>query len=217
MIYGRKICYICSLLFVTGSSLWGGFFKSGVEYYLMEVVSGIGTSAYQALIQLTIFDLFFTHERGTMVAIYIFFQQLGSILGLILGGYVTDGIGWRWNMPIVAIACGILILLFIFTFDDSMFPRYRFNTRLPTFEGKDTEEEKEKDIDVQVSEDAATDIPMRSYLHQCALVHRFKDDKTTWWQYFRRPFLLFAFPNIVLAGIQFAFGCTAGIVTFNTV
>lgn len=54
MLYGRKICYIGSLIFVTASSIWGGVFKSGVEYYLMEVVSGIGTSAYQALIQLTV-------------------------------------------------------------------------------------------------------------------------------------------------------------------
>lgn len=39
-----------------------------------------------------------------MLAVYIFFQQLGSILGLILGGYISDGIGWRWSQPIVAIA-----------------------------------------------------------------------------------------------------------------
>lgn len=57
------------------------------------------------LILFKIFDMFFTHERGRMVAIYIFFQQLGSILGLILGGYISDGIGWRWSSPIVAIAC----------------------------------------------------------------------------------------------------------------
>jgi MFS family permease len=49
--------------------------------------------------------MFFAHERGRMVSIYIFFQQLGSILGLILGGYIADGIGWRWSGPIVAIAC----------------------------------------------------------------------------------------------------------------
>lgn len=49
--------------------------------------------------------MFFAHERGRMVAVYIFWQQLGSILGLILGGYISDGIGWRWSQPIVAIAC----------------------------------------------------------------------------------------------------------------
>lgn len=40
-----------------------------------------------------------------MLSIYIFFQQLGSIIGLICGGYISDGIGWRWSMPIVSIAC----------------------------------------------------------------------------------------------------------------
>lgn len=60
------------------------------------------------------------------------------------------------------------------------------------------------------------DIP-RSYREQLALVHYLPNDKTTWYQYFRRPFYLFVFPNIVLAGIQFAFGCTAGIVSFNTI
>jgi MFS family permease len=60
--------------------------------------------------------MFFTHERGRMVAIYIFFQQLGSILGLILGGYISDGIGWRWSSPIVAIACvGTLCIWQVFS------------------------------------------------------------------------------------------------------
>lgn len=61
------------------------------------------------------------------------------------------------------------------------------------------------------------DMPPRTYTQKIALVHYFKDDQTTWFQYFRRPFYLFAFPNIVLAGVQFAFGCTAGIVSFNTI
>lgn len=119
---GRKIVYILSLAILLGGSVWGGFYHGTVQYFIMLAIQGIGTAAYQALIQLTvgdrtigkeelqanhvqIFDMFFTHERGRMVAIYIFFQQLGSILGLILGGYISDGIGWRWSSPIVAIAC----------------------------------------------------------------------------------------------------------------
>ena len=120
---GRKIVYILSLICLLGGSVWGGFYTGTGQYYVMLAIQGIGTAAYQALIQLTvsaqgslvqnelradpqqIFDMFFTHERGRMVAFYIFFQQLGSILGLILGGYISDGIGWRWSSPIVAIAC----------------------------------------------------------------------------------------------------------------
>lgn len=166
-----------------------------------------------------------------MVAIYIFFQQLGSILGLILGGYITDGIGWRWSQPIVAIACGILILLFIFTFDDTMFPRYRFRNSgfsaaktetCTTQEDAQVTSEKDQKLEpstsVAVSQGAGeVDIPPRTYRQKIALIHYLEDDQTTWYQYFRRPFFLFAFPNIVLAGIQFAFGCTAGIISFNTI
>jgi hypothetical protein len=72
----------------------------------------------------------------------------------------------------------------------------------------------------------------RTFLQKLKLWDYQPEDKTTYWQYFKRPFFLFAFPNVVLvrrtallvrhmanlkqAGIMFAFGCTAGIVSFNT-
>ena len=108
-----------------------------------------------------------------------------------------------------------------------MFPRYRFNgprreRSNPIQSTEDgVEPEKKTELESPISEVESNglgeDITTRTYLQRIALVHSFADDHTTWFQYFRRPFYLFAFPNIVLAGIQFAFGCTAGIVTFNTI
>ncbi|RAL10358.1 putative MFS transporter [Aspergillus homomorphus CBS 101889] len=229
MKFGRKIVYILSLVFVLASGIWGGVFSGVAQYYVMMTVNGIGTAAYQALIQLTIFDVFFSHQRGRMLATYIFFQQLGSIIGLICGGYISDGIGWRWSQPIVAGACAFLILLFIFTFDDTMFPRYRFSGRA-SFEDSMAEgpttaspvEEKDQKMESPISIVASHSagqiaMPPRTYRQKLALVHYFSDDRTTWFQYFRRPLFLFGFPNILLAGIQFALGCTAGIVSFNTI
>lgn len=124
-------------------------------------------------------------------------------------------------------------MLFIFTFDDTMFPRYRFGNTSPPQESKpdptnnsDDSQPNEGDKKEATATPLSTtetnaagevDMPPRTYLQKAAPVHYFSDDQTTWFQYFRRPFYLFAFPNIVLAGIQFAFGCTAGIVTFNTI
>lgn len=121
-----------------------------------------------------------------------------------------------------------MIIFFIFTFDDTMFPRYRFNSALfteglvPEIPPKgDDKCEKHAGTESPTSDIAISgsieQIPARSYRQKLALVHYFADDQTTWFQYFRRPFYLFAFPNIVLAGVQFAFGCTAGIVSFNTI
>lgn len=115
-----------------------------------------------------------------------------------------------------------------------MFPRYRFSSQTPSRTIKvedeatcaisDTPTANEKDpkyespISVVASHTVGElDMLPRTYLQKMSPVHYFKDDHTTWYQYFRRPFFLFAFPNILLAGIQFAFGCTAGIVSFNTI
>lgn len=107
-----------------------------------------------------------------------------------------------------------------------MFPRYRFNSRIDPSQPSrkaDNEGEPEKETQLEppvlevTSNGLGEDITPRSYRQKIALIHYFTDDETTWFQYFRRPFYLFAFPNIVLAGIQFAFGCTAGIVSFNTI
>lgn len=202
-------------------------------------LNGLGTSAYQAVIQLSIFDTFFDHQRGRALSFYLFGQQLGSILGLITGGSIADGPGWRWSQYIVAIIdAGVLVLL-IFTFEETLFPRFLFSRQiigLPLHATKDdpstlNNESKEVDPDKHfVTEPDLTtspsnmgstmrpnDYPKRSFLQLLKPWVYYAQDGTSYWQYFRRPFMLFTFPNVVIAGVIFAFGCTAGIVSFNTI
>ncbi|KAL3431492.1 major facilitator superfamily domain-containing protein [Aspergillus tetrazonus] len=243
---GRKVVYICSMTIIMVSSVWNAYIYGVAQWYLNCFVGGIGQSAYQALIQLTVFDIFFAHQRGTMLAVYVWGQQLGSILALILGGYIAEGPGWRWSCKIVAILNvrlisvtlraavadalqGFVVLLFIFTMDDSLFPRHALaihqTTTVPqTQDSHQPESEndikKEQSVNLNrqptISQGRADLLP-RNYLHVLAPIHRWKEDKTTWWQYFRRPFHLFAFPNIIMAGLIYAFANTAGIVSFNTI
>jgi len=110
-----------------------------------------------------------------------------------------------------------------------MFPRYRFRNQpsieppkrestQPSLEKQDQYSKEKSNLTITASHSAGDiSMPPRTYIQKLAPIHYFKDDQTTWFQYFRRPFYLFLFPNIVLAGIQFAFGCTAGIVSFNTI
>jgi MFS family permease len=100
---GRKFVYVACMAISVAAAVWGGTFQGTGQWYGNNILGGLGTSCYEALIQLTVFDIFFAHEHGTMLAVYIFGQQLGSILGLILGGYIADGPGWRWSQFIVAI------------------------------------------------------------------------------------------------------------------
>ncbi|KAF2083890.1 MFS general substrate transporter [Saccharata proteae CBS 121410] len=232
---GRRPVFIATLIICTASAVWGGCFHGTAQWMINNVLNGFGTSAYEAVIQLSVFDTFFVHERGRSLSFYLFGQQLGSILGLITGGIIAHGPGWRWSQFIVAIINGFVLILFVMTFEETLFPRFLFSptSRPANFDHPPGPSEPtishEQDPDIKKPAQATLtdtdtsigevlpDFPKRSLRQRLALWTYLPQDKTTYWQYFRRPFLLFTFPNIVISGLIFAFGCTAGIVSFNTI
>ncbi|KAH7062595.1 major facilitator superfamily domain-containing protein [Macrophomina phaseolina] len=232
---GRRPVLLLTTLICTSSAIWQGRFTGTAQWMLANVLNGVGTSAYQAVIQLCVFDMFFVHERGRGLAYYLFGQQLGSILGLITGGSIADGIGWRWSQYIVAIIDAGVFALLLLSFEETMFPRYLFQSRRPSadavvaepVEGSAQElgrssvdrkgPQKSAAADDAEAGESFPDIPKRTAVQRLKLWTYYPQDATTWYQYFRRPFFLFAFPNVVIPGFIFAFGCTAGIVSFNTI
>ncbi|KAJ9603626.1 hypothetical protein H2200_011812 [Cladophialophora chaetospira] len=228
---GRRPVFLASTLVCMCAGIWLGKFNGTASWMLAMVLNGVGTAAYQAVIQLSVFDMFFTHQRGRMLSFYLFGQQLGSILGLITGGSIADGPGWRWSQYIVAIIDGGVLLLLFLTFEETLFPRFLFNkgtgpspvAQTEVVKGEDPEKRTNALVNSpspsenDMGSDWALEFPKRTYIQKLRLWVYYPQDQTTFWQYFRRPFLLFTFPNIVIAGIIFAFGCTAGIVSFNTI
>ena len=39
---------------------------------------------------------YFTHERGTYIAVYALFLAGSNFLAPILSGFINDGQGWKW-------------------------------------------------------------------------------------------------------------------------
>lgn len=224
---GRRPIFLGTILFVIGSAVWTSHLTGVAQYMLSNVLNGVGTSAYEAVIQLSVMDMFYVHERGRMFTVYIFGQQLGSVIGLVSGGKIADAVGWRWSQYIVAIANGIVFLFFFFSFEETLFPRFLFKQSAAdtgdsqhsnTLENPKKSEKNESSVQVQSYLSSEADIyPKRNYGQKLKLITRFPQDRTTYWQYFRRPFFLFQFPNLIFSGFLFAFACTAGIVTFNTI
>jgi MFS family permease len=209
---GRRPVFLLTTAICLGSAIWTGKFHGLAQWYLTEILNGVGTSAYQAVIQLSVFDTFFVHQRGKGLSFYLFGQQLGSILGLITGGSIADGPGWRWSQFIVAIIEGGVLVLMFFTFEETLFPRFLFPTVgvAPPAEvaeaglRKPEHGELTKDLHTTSTTtdlDSGTrlpDFPERTFTQRLRLWTYFPQDRTTYWQYFRRPFFLFTFPTVVL-------------------
>jgi MFS family permease len=96
---GRRPVFLFTTLICCLAGVWQGRVHGTAQWFLSNSLNGVGTSAYQAVIQLSVFDMFFAHERGMMLSFYLFGQQLGSILGLITGGIISDHLGWRYVIP----------------------------------------------------------------------------------------------------------------------
>lgn len=243
---GRRFVFLLSTAFCLGGAVWNGGFSGTAQWYLACILGGLGTSAYEAVIQLSIFDMFFVHERGRALSVYLFGQQLGSVVGLISGGNIADSIGWRWSQYISAISNGVVLVAFFFTFDETSFPRFAMQPFAVEFlKGEDSEENlgpeprkitdierdthktlnlglsqmsKEPEVSEKLSDSGyeGTHL-MRTFWQRLSLWTVWPQDKTTFWEYFCRPFFIFVFPNVIVSGFMFSCGCSAGILSFNTI
>ncbi len=107
-VYGRKPFYVFGLIvFIIGSAV-SGQAHSMMELILARGVQGIGAGAMLSMPRATIGDIFSPRERGRWMGVISAVFGVASILGPTLGGWVTDGIGWRWifymNLPVALIA-----------------------------------------------------------------------------------------------------------------
>jgi MFS family permease len=78
-IIGRRFVFLATTIICCAAGVGLGSFNGTGAYMAIQVLNGLGTAAYQAVIQLAIFDMFFVHDRGRMLSVYLFGQQLGSM------------------------------------------------------------------------------------------------------------------------------------------
>ncbi|CRK81651.1 MDR family MFS transporter [Neobacillus massiliamazoniensis] len=102
--YGRKRFFMFgSILFLVGSALCG-LAQSIVQLSIFRAIQGIGGGALMPIAFTIVFDIFPPENRGKMTGLLGAVFGSASILGPLLGAYITDYISWHWifyvNVPI---------------------------------------------------------------------------------------------------------------------
>jgi len=113
--YGRKRFFILGLfIFLVGSALCGTA-QSITQLSIYRAIQGIGGGSLMPIAFTIIFDIFPPEKRGKMTGLFGAVFGLSSVVGPLLGAYITDQINWRWifyiNLPL-----GIIALFFIVLF-----------------------------------------------------------------------------------------------------
>ena len=84
---------------------------------------GFGAGAAETIAPITIADVFFLHERGTVMALYTSFLAMGASLGVIISGLITINHTWRVIYQVASPLIGFVLLLAFFTFPETAYIR----------------------------------------------------------------------------------------------
>lgn len=114
-LFGRKPVLIAAIvLFIAGSAL-GAAAESMSWLITARVVQGLGGGGLMILAQTSIADVVPARERGKYMGVMGAVFAVSSVAGPLLGGWITEGPGWRWafsfNIPL-----GILAIIAVAMF-----------------------------------------------------------------------------------------------------
>src|SRR5579864_5700263 len=116
-LFGRRAVFIAGLVIFTGSSLACGLAGSATSLIAWRVVQGIGAALMNPATLSIITVTFPPRQRGTAIGIWAGVSALALAIGPLVGGLITQHIGWSWiffiNVPV-----GVLGIVAAFMFID---------------------------------------------------------------------------------------------------
>ncbi len=112
---GRKPIFIFGLLIFLAGSALSGAAQSMIQLILFRGFQGLGAAALLPIAIAVVGDLFTPRERAKWQGVTGAVFGLSSIVGPLVGGWLTEYASWRWvfyvNLPIGIIALLVLIFL----------------------------------------------------------------------------------------------------------
>lgn len=121
--YGRRPVYILSLLLEAGIAVWSARIHNAADLMLVNILSCFVGALCEIMVQMTVADVYFVHNRGMMNSIYVWLLTVGSALAPLAAGFVSvnPSLGWRWVWWITAILLGVCVVLFFFLYEETKY------------------------------------------------------------------------------------------------
>ncbi|KAL5881741.1 hypothetical protein ACKVWC_006605 [Pyricularia oryzae] len=195
-IIGRRPIYIGAIAIMFATSVWGAVTTTYSSFLTSRIVAGVGMAPYEILVQCTIGDLYFVHERATRIAVWNMFLLTGISGGALIAGYIIERDGYPWTFGVCAIFFGVLMLCAVFLVPETM---YRRSEETRTRQVAVTKEKShgEKSVAEEVSVVAGQEAePKLSYVRSLR-VFTGRYSHAPLWKVFLRPVVLFFYPAVL--------------------
>ncbi|OJJ66499.1 hypothetical protein ASPBRDRAFT_69646 [Aspergillus brasiliensis CBS 101740] len=214
--FGRRPLYLSSILIVFAVGIWSAKMQKTVDIMLVNVFSCASGALSEVMIQMTIADVFFVHQRGVMNAIFIWTAQIGGSLGPLVAGFVTVSQGWRWVWWWNVILLGVCLALFAGLYEETKYisPPAALVTESPCTGDNDDDDDKMTKVVITRSLDqpatrfsspiASGIIPQKTYRQRLTLITSTPGEWSTFTRHLGLPFVMLAtMPAILYSALSY--------------
>lgn len=215
--FGKRALFIFGAIIFVASDIWAARAKSYNSLLGARLLSGIPQAIFEANGMGCVADLFFVHERGTRVTIFIFAFQSGVSIAVPISTQIMVRYGLKWCFGAFAITEGILAIGFIFFFPECSWKREHVVVLAHQNEDEilaQTHETSDKAVATEAIEDAilAPQIYQKgSYIRTLKLFNGWHSQERIWTLAYRAVVLTFH-PTIFWgAAVSLALSWTAGL------
>lgn len=221
--YGKRPVYLISMLATTAIMIWVPYTSTNGQWIASKLLQGFFGAPVESLCEISVTDIYFTHERGTYIAVYGFSLVGSSFLAPIFAGFINAGQGWKWVLYWCAILSGLSFIFLFFFMEETNYHRKPFASMEtknfnegggPANQGSDTRNDavEKHNMDAELDISIITDggarhdnvLRRKSYYHKLKVFdkqdlrypNRLKD-------MILRPLIFLSFPVIFYAGFSY--------------
>ncbi|KAL2004461.1 hypothetical protein VTN00DRAFT_3490 [Thermoascus crustaceus] len=185
--YGRRPVFLGATAIGIAATAGSAVASSWGSLLVARAFVGIGTSVSMGIGATVVSDLYFMHERGTYMGIYVVFVTNGAHIAAIVGGFTAKYVDWRWCYWVPAITLGATWLINLVLLPETLYHR-----------------------------DPSTGMSRgytESWWQLLSLTGTPFKRHPAWWD-FTHCFLMLKYPSVVLAGLYYSIAFGVGTVLF---
>ncbi|KAL2021610.1 hypothetical protein VTK56DRAFT_6963 [Thermocarpiscus australiensis] len=113
--FGKWPVFVLASALLCACFFWGAAARSFESLLRSNIIAAFSGSSTEALGASTVNDLYFLHERGSKMGVYMNFIAGGNTVGPLLCGFIVTDLSWGWHKWIAAILTAINFLtVFLF-------------------------------------------------------------------------------------------------------
>ncbi|KAF5675083.1 hypothetical protein FCIRC_7556 [Fusarium circinatum] len=217
--YGRRSMYLLTTAIIFAMAIWSARMKTLTELYVSQFIFGLASATNESIVEMTIADLYFVHQRGSANGLYMVMVMIGSFLSPVIAGYMAANGNWRLCYWITTAVDGALLLYFCFFFEESKYiPRLEAQqlsseapTPVPATKKDNISETQTGEMSTCVTLETSnaplhrinSDIPLLTWRQRMRLVT--KTDESLLGIVRTAVVILFRFPAVMYTALTYAF------------